>query len=927
MNDRTFSFLVNAGFLLLFLSQTALVWSEAVWIKRHFKPSDGLAYQVVRDIAIDESGTVWFATWGGGISTFNGSDWRTINQEKTVSDYMIRCFAQDANRGLWVGTIAGIRHFDGKTWTTYSTQDTPDLANDSVFTILPLSNGEIWVGMSEGYLYAYSPLRKKEARWRLVREPALFNSRSIRSLLETPDGSIWVGGNKIDHFDGEKWTSYSVGETIYSLCRSNEGTLYAAGTRSLYQFDGTDWIAIPEAGIEPRSLACTQDGTVIVGTTVGLRMYEDGTWKDFTLSSDISSPWVENIRTFPDGSTWIGTRNGVFLVRKSDWSIATLPTPDAKINEKFFVTSPTLAPHVLSAEGYLYRWQNGSWLCIGDFREANNPPAGIIQLDDKQIILERQKTIVTYNLGDASVVHTIPITDVVNYSTVYRTSNGTYWMHGLEGESLHTWNGQDWVPLLKNDQSQYVKTYNFVETKDDTLWVVYSNQIEAMGKNYPFLSVFSSPRLRGHLVKDIHVSPNGTMWFGTSGMGLFVYDGKEMINYTTHNGLPNDWVMCVYEDTKGTIWAGMDSSSVASLANNRWIAFSNQDFSVQGRITEISEDPAGVIWCVVEPNGLVRYTPSSEPPDTEIDAFPSEIVPNSEAIFSFHGRDTWHMTHPDDLVYSWRILHKRTGDVIIPWSPFHPARIITSPPLSSGTYQFQVRVADKERNIDPTPATITFSVEPLLVLKPEFLLTLAIATLTMLYLALRWYTAHRQLVYLARIDGLTQLFKRDYCYQLFEAEIKRAHRYNRSLSILMIDIDHFKKINDTHGHDVGDLVLRQVAHKIMESCRSLDIVGRWGGEEFLVLLPETHLSKAYECAERIRETIQAHSIPFKKGTLSCTISAGIAQLTPQTNTLPTLLKAADKALYEAKANGRNRVETPPSPSPQSSPVLEKKLIF
>ncbi len=156
-------------------------------------------------------------------------------------------------------------------------------------------------------------------------------------------------------------------------------------------------------------------------------------------------------------------------------------------------------------------------------------------------------------------------------------------------------------------------------------------------------------------------------------------------------------------------------------------------------------------------------------------------------------------------------------------------------------------------------------------------------------------------------DGLTGVHNRRYFDHRSLIEFSQAVRHRYPLACLFLDIDHFKAINDRHGHPAGDEVLRQVGGLILRSLRTGDLAARYGGEEFVVLLPRTDLAGACEVAERIRLMVQeAPFVTPEGGTVSATLSAGLAMLTPNATSFADLLSAADKALYEAKRGGRNR---------------------
>ena len=156
-------------------------------------------------------------------------------------------------------------------------------------------------------------------------------------------------------------------------------------------------------------------------------------------------------------------------------------------------------------------------------------------------------------------------------------------------------------------------------------------------------------------------------------------------------------------------------------------------------------------------------------------------------------------------------------------------------------------------------------------------------------------------------DPLTKCFNKKEIGILFERFLKESIRYNKPLSIMMLDIDFFKKVNDTYGHLAGDFVLKEVANIIRSTIRNSDICGRFGGEEFVVVLPNTKLNGAMKLAERIRENIQNNKFIFQNQEIPVTISIGITSAS-KNDSLFSLIERADDALYEAKNKGRNRVE-------------------
>src|SRR3954470_8055701 len=160
----------------------------------------------------------------------------------------------------------------------------------------------------------------------------------------------------------------------------------------------------------------------------------------------------------------------------------------------------------------------------------------------------------------------------------------------------------------------------------------------------------------------------------------------------------------------------------------------------------------------------------------------------------------------------------------------------------------------------------------------------------------------------ATVDPLTGIANRQAVLGRIEEELERAVRYRRPLSLILVDLDHFKRCNDTHGHAVGDTVLRQVAQLLAANVRAVDLAGRYGGEEFLIVLPETDADAAASLAEKLRRIVGGHEVRTPDGELiSVTISAGVAGGQGEVLRLDALVRDADAALYSAKALGRNQV--------------------
>ncbi|WP_428263927.1 diguanylate cyclase [Haliangium sp.] len=166
---------------------------------------------------------------------------------------------------------------------------------------------------------------------------------------------------------------------------------------------------------------------------------------------------------------------------------------------------------------------------------------------------------------------------------------------------------------------------------------------------------------------------------------------------------------------------------------------------------------------------------------------------------------------------------------------------------------------------------------------------------------------HEEIYRLTTIDGLTQVYNKRFFLDTLEREMGRAMRYRRDLSLILFDIDHFKRVNDTYGHLAGDHVLKELATLIRQRIRREDILARYGGEEFAIVLPEIDHANAMYFGDKVRDMVETARICFDDTEIPITISVGVSTLEPTTQDSATFIRLTDEKLYQAKNEGRNRV--------------------
>lgn len=381
-----------------------------------------------------------------------------------------------------------------------------------------------------------------------------------------------------------------------------------------------------------------------------------------------------------------------------------------------------------------------------------------------------------------------------------------------------------------------------------------------------------------YIFESVHERKDGSTFHAEVRSSLITYNGKDAIMNIVRN---------------------IDKQKKAEAAQEKHRAELQTLIEISRQVTEISgleETIATILKNVIKhlkaSAGSITITAPILPRAFIHEGLSNEIIQELKQTCPLHTKTPWHpcaMMQADKTVQATR---KDSNFDYCPSLETSGYNIALSAPL----------IAHKELfgylNIyrtEPTPFTDD---------EKQFLDTLLEQSVT----AIKKAHLYEEIQYLATTDVLTKLYNRRHLYTLGKRELERAQRYQQHLSALMIDVDHFKKINDTYGHATGDKVLQELANHLQRQTRDVDIVGRYGGEEFVVILPNTHLEAAAELAERLRARIDKEiTLSRLRNHPGLTISIGVASLGDDTPSLESLLDKADTALYQAKSKGRNTV--------------------
>ncbi len=707
---------------------------------RAFYPSDGLAYEVVRDIYKTPDGVVWFATWGGGISSLDKTKWKTYTTKNDLPSNDVRVLMVDSYENLWAGTADGMAVLHQGKWTKILC----DIYNDflfNIFSITEIHPGTIWIGLEKGFILQYKWSNDASLKdsspsflngsWTLILNPKDSGDQDIRDIRRMKNGEIWVAlefGGILVYAD-QQWRlldGIKCPKSARSIFQRRDGSIWVATDGSLCKYDGCDWEIILDDDSETLYVSETVNGELCVGGKTGFKIYSNETWLQPAFVRDIPYPYIESISCFDDGTIWLGSRYGAHLLSYCSWFLYNHLTDGASLNGNVFYADPDTPPAAVDSEGRLQRFLNDAWTPTAflgaDVKEAKESTKAY---DGRIWILSGDK-VVQVSLTDNILLQSVKIPEEKSLSHhLFQSSKGRLFLYGKKGAYEFVDNA--WIPQPSYPFYERKSLLCMEETEDGSIiaGLDFSFEIWRSDK-YEEIDLEEGKRVL-HPLWTSYRDKSNTLWFGTSGSGVIQYkDGAVSQHITTEDGLISNRISCFYEASDNALWVGSFALGVSFLYDNRWVNYTRSDGLANDRVMAIGEYPKGVIWISVNNAGIFRNNYSTDAPEAKIEKYPTQVFPNGRGIFYVSGIDAWKKTKQSDLFFSWRIVPNKAESSIIPWSSFNKESVIVTHRLNPGEYIFQVRVADSDRNIDPTPAEVHFVTLPYLWQTAEFLLPVSL---------------------------------------------------------------------------------------------------------------------------------------------------------------------------------------------------------
>ena len=757
------------------------------------------------------------------------------------------------------------------------------------------------------------------------------------SILTDANGNLWVRGDS-HLFMRKKKTSRFVAleaglpkETRGFLYEDGHGGVLLSSARGLGRWTGSEWKFYDDTnGLPGQSVCCSiedREGSRWVGLRgAGLvRWRSPDQWESYSRTEGLRSEEVWSIQRDRQGQVWVGTSAGVEMLPGDG-----TPAPGRK---SFRLGDSMVTSMTRGADGTLW---------------AGLFPGGVLRIDPaersaqkfgKEAGLQSERVLAVFadksdRLWAGTTAGLFRSVDLASGKTkaspgttrfervdvsagsesemfhqLAQDSQGVMWVAGRKG--LARWRNRSWTRFTSKDGLLGDHVAGVTVTSSDEIWVYYGQD--------PGVS-----RLR----------------FNSSGHLSAEHFGRK-------NGVHSEQVTFVGADHRGGIWVGGDQGiDLFNGANWRYFGRAQGLVWNDCNSNAFFADPDGGVW-VGTSKGLAHYRPPDHPPpnpappivltgarwgmhalsDSKAVAFPFERSPLSISFAA--------LTFTNESAVRFRY---RLNGLEQDWVD-SDQREVRFPSLAPGAYTFEVLARSAEQVWSESPARVSFQIRP--PFWQTWWFTLLIATLCALAAWRTWLwrmrnllnrqmelerivdertqelqaekkdllKARAELQELATRDSLTGLWNRRMIFEILANELARGQTERHSVAVIMADLDGFKRINDQHGHMVGDMVLRHAA-SLLEGClRRSDAVGRYGGEELLVVLPNCAGEIAAARAEELRRALASHPLQLASGPLTVTASFGVNWTVRGECDSQELVREADTALYRAKQMGRNRVET------------------
>ncbi|MEJ2143818.1 MAG: diguanylate cyclase [Acidobacteriota bacterium] len=937
--------MVGVFLVLLLLSVSTGAAQELAVI--HYGSREGLPSSYITCLAQGPEGRVWIGQ-SIGVSSYDGREFRTWTPEDgLVKVSPTSILATDKGR-VWLSfPQEGLQLID----RDGSVATVPDpkglLTRDHAAFLYHLNDGSVVLAGHKGY-YEISPtfirgplypivgrtgyvstildergshtthplfatedglFRLEQGRYELMPLPyEELGSRQISVMDYGPGGELWMLNSRgyllrwSSKTDYRIWNVRTNNQPLYPyrMIVDKEGTVWVASGQGLLRFRNgrAEWFT-EDAGLSNSfivDLLIDRDGILWLATESGLDKISTFAFRNFRHEMGLPVNSVWKIEEVADGSIWLGTNSGIVMVDPSwhtkVWTSAEGLPEDSIIDIR---AMPDGSVWLLGYSG-IYRWDGKRFISYPQEVLESLNLYEVLPLSDRQVWICSSNGV--YRLDPrTNRLERHPLNDHLKGSRVVsraiRARDGGVWLLGSE---LYHWRATDGLQQIPLPPEWDVTSVRDVHEDDGRFWVLTDRGL-AVRKDSDWELFGTSPEKQ---LFDFVETQDGSIWLGCNG-GIARFDGTRFHFYGYYDGIALNECNtgAALQDSRGVVWLG------------------------------------GVNVSLIFPS-LLRFPPPAVPMITRV-AVNGVDTPFRNGLklrssvrnldFRFAATSYW-----NEQEQSFRY---RLDGLDSDWSAPASHGVARYTGLSPGEYRFALQCRTKNGQWTNAPQSLPVIVEPAWwqTIYARILLVTGLIVFGFFigYVRIRRLKANKRqlqnlvdeqtaeikkqrdlMARLATTDELTDLPNRRKCVELLQNEMARARRSGVPFSVFLFDIDFFKEINDSNGHATGDEVLNLIARVGRRAIRETDTLGRWGGDEFILLMPRTSQKQAQLVSRRLKSFVEQEGVTNPKGiTVKLTISGGIASydpgISPDGWRGGQLVRVADTALYRAKQEGRSRI--------------------
>jgi diguanylate cyclase (GGDEF)-like protein len=907
----------------------------------HYGTKEGLSSVFIISLAQGSDGRLWIAH-SAGISVYDGSEFKNwYRGESGLLSGLPNSIVVDDDDVLWITFPEGGIQFMGKDEVIQTVPD-PDglirnervsslqkMRNGSIVGIgkrgyyeiskttiggphFPIDKGEGWInhildlGKDRGLLFALEDgvyARNGQSTALLDLPYDQIGSRDIFTMARGISDDVWflTSNGKLLRWNDEGYRTWdlnggpeNLSSAFFDMQVDPLGNLWIATGIGLFRWkDGRVERFTEEEGLSDiwiNQILVDCEGILWLATEGGLDKISQMAFRNYRYKTDFPVNAVWPMVEMPDGKIWIGTNSGIVVMDEGGGH--TIITEAEGLPERSIIDMAVTDDDrvwILSYNG-IHQWDGGRFISYPYDLFNTIDLWGIHPVSERELWIYTSEGIFTLDPGENRITRH-PISDRIAGSTdlndLVAGENGEIYIVGRKIYVIRKDGSLDEIVLPEGHE----ETVAFTLVEDgDKIWLLTDEGLLLRDREtWRFFPV------EDKILTDLIKVGDNEYWLGCN-TGIAKFDGKDFFFFGYHDGVAVEEVAtgATLIDRKGRIWFG------------------------------------GKNITLVYPEAI-RKLPAGKPLITRVEmgkhgySMPDRVdIPTSTKSIEFHF-STPSFYNEQDQVYRYRM-----ADLESDWSEPSRDHSVRYANLSPGNYFFEVQSRQSHGDWDGSTTMLEVVVLPsywqtniakllffLLLILGGFLISIMrVKRLERQKITLKGIMDNQtreiriqrdQLAQLATFDDLTGLPNRRKFEERLETEILRSRRYNRSISLCLFDIDNFKEINDSYGHIIGDEILKLVALRGKEGTREIDFFARWGGDEFIFLMPETEMTWALEICDRLKERIGSITYNLDgSNSIRITISGGIATWQAWDGNGcngEDLFRAADQALYRAKKSG------------------------